>query len=73
MSFFVEVDNLFDRKNVMNVYTNTGRPDNDGEILGQSVALSNPDEIGYYNFLYDHDPQNFSAPRTVRLGMELNF
>ena len=73
MSFFVEVDNLFDRKNVLSVYTNTGRPDNDGEILGVGVAISNPDEIGYYNHLYDHDPQNFSAPRTIRLGMEFNF
>lgn len=73
MSFFAEVDNLFDRKNVLDVYTNTGRPDNDGNILGPSVALSNPGDIGYYNLLYDHDPQNYSAPRTVRLGMELNF
>jgi hypothetical protein len=73
MSFFVEVDNLFDKRNILGVYSNTGRPDNDGEILGTSVALSNPDEIGYYNHLYDHDPQNFAPPRTVRLGMELNF
>jgi len=73
MSFFVEVDNLFNKKNVLGVYTNTGRPDNDGEILGTSVALNNPQEIGYYNFLYDHDPQNFAPPRTIRLGMELNF
>ncbi len=73
MSFFVEVDNLFNRKNVLGVYTNTGRPDNDGEILGTSVALNNPNEIGYYNHLYDHDPQNFAPPRTIRLGLEYNF
>ncbi len=73
VSFFVEVDNLFNRKNVLGVYTNTGRPDNDGEILGTSVALNNPDEIGYYNFLYDHDPQNYAPPRTVRLGLEMSF
>jgi hypothetical protein len=73
LSFFVEVDNLFNKKNVLNVYTNTGRPDNDGQILGTSVAINNPELIGYYNQLYDHDPQNFSPPRTIRLGMEYSF
>ncbi len=73
LSLFVEVDNLFNRRNVLNVYTNTGRPDNDGEILGTSVALSNPDVISYYNRLYDHDPQNFAPPRTIRLGLDLSF
>jgi len=73
LSLFIEVDNLFNNRNVLNVYTNTGRPDNDGNLLGTSVAISNPEEIGYYNNLYDHDPQNYSPPRTIRMGLEFGF
>lgn len=73
MGFFLEVDNLFNKRNILNVYTNTGRPDNDGEILGTSVAVNNPQQISFYNRLYDHDPQNFTPPRTIRMGIELSF
>ena len=72
ISIFVEVDNLFNKKNVLNVYTNTGRADNDGNRIGAGVALSAA-AINYYDTLFDRDPQNYSPPRTIRMGMELNF
>ncbi len=72
VTFFVEVDNLFDRKNVLNVYTRTGLADNDAQQPGASLSL-NASEVGRLDRLYDHDPQNYSAPRTVRTGLEINF
>lgn len=72
VSFFVEVDNLFNRRNILGVYTNTGRPDNDGETIGAGGSLSAA-LISQYDALYDHDPQNFSPPCTIRMGMEFNF
>ncbi len=73
LSLFVEVDNLFNRRNVMNVYSRTGQADDDGNAIGGASLALNQEELDYYDRLYDHDPQNYSPPRTVRVGMELNF
>ncbi len=72
MSFFLEVDNLFDRRNIINVYARTGLPDEDNYIVGAGLALDQQ-ELDYLDYLYDHDPQNYSAPRTIRTGLEFNF
>ncbi len=72
MSFFVEVDNLFDRRNVVDVYSLTGQPDDDGYSQQASLSLSQ-EELDEMDRLYDHDPQNFSSPRTIRVGTQLNF
>jgi hypothetical protein len=72
LTLFVEVDNLFNRLNVIDVYTKTGQSDNDGEVI-QSASSSTQAQLNYFDRLYDHDPQNFSPPRTVRVGMELKF
>jgi len=77
-SFFVEVENLFNRRNVTEVYSNTGRADDDGRLYD---LTSDPDgegpltaeDVNNYYRLMAQDPQNFSAPRTFRVGLELNF
>jgi outer membrane receptor protein involved in Fe transport len=72
LSFFVEADNIFDRRNVINVYSLTGRPDYDGINPDAGLALS-ASELERYDQLYDHDPQHYSPPRTIRTGLELHF
>lgn len=72
LTLFVEADNVFNRLNTINVYARTGQADNDGNVVGAGLTL-NQDELNYYDRLYDHDPQNYSPPRTVRIGMDLNF
>ena len=72
LSLFVEADNVFDRRNIINVYSLTGRPDYDGFTPTATLALE-ADELSAYDALYDHDPQNYSPPRTVRTGLELHF
>jgi hypothetical protein len=67
LSFFVEVENLFDRRNIINVYSNTGLPDDDG----QGWSLSEEDQEEYD--LLVKDPQNFDIPRTIRWGFEYVF
>ena len=75
-SFFVEVENVFDRRNVINVYSNTGLPDDDNRITSGDPDGDGPataaDANRYYSLLAK-DPTNYSAPRTVRLGLEFNF
>ena len=70
---FVEIDNLFNTHNIMNVYTNTGQPDNDNTRVGTSGLVTRADELARLDRLYDHDPQNYSLPRTIRTGLEYSF
>lgn len=72
LRFFIEVDNLFNRKNILNVYSLTGRPDYDNSTPVATLSLSQND-IDYYDRLFDSDPQNYSSPRTVRSGLEFHF
>ena len=72
ITFFVEVDNLFNKQNVIQVYPRTGRPDYDGSTPIATLA-TNQQEINYWDALYDKDPQNYSPPRTIRTGLEFNF
>jgi outer membrane receptor protein involved in Fe transport len=72
LSFFVEVDNLFNERNVLNVYSRTGVADDDGQITGAGLALDQ-NVVEAYDQLYDHDPQNYNPPRTIRTGLEFNF
>jgi len=73
-SFFVEVDNLFDRRNVIDVYGNTGRADIDRNL--STVTGTTPEETEEKRALYAlfaKDPTHYSKPRTIRLGLEYNF
>ena len=72
LTFFVEVDNLFNRHNVLDVYSRTGLPDDDNNVIGSGLALD-AEEVARYDRLYDHDPQNYSPPRTIRTGLEFTF
>lgn len=67
MSFFVEVENLFDRRNIINVYTNTGEPDDDG--IGWNLSTADQQEYRLMN----KDPQNYDTPREIRWGIEYVF
>jgi outer membrane receptor protein involved in Fe transport len=71
LTWFVEVDNLFNRRNVINVYSRTGQPNNDG--FDPEVSLALQEQTEHYDRLYDNDPQNYSSPRTIRTGLEMNF
>ena len=41
--------------------------------LAPNTAPLDADQLATADRLYDHDPQNYSAPRTVRLGAKLTF
>lgn len=72
LSFFVEVDNLFNKQNIIDVYSLTGRPDYDGIRPTATLAL-NQDDINSFDKLYDYNPQNYSSPRTIRTGLKFRF
>ncbi len=60
--FILWVENLFDSKNVLTVYTNTGRPDTQ-QNLNQTI-LAGTD--------FDSNPYNWDYGRQIRIGLELD-
>lgn len=56
------VENIFDNKNVSDVYSNTGRPDT------QNVS----NDIIKGGTEYDNNPSNYDYGRQIRLGVEVN-
>jgi len=60
--FIVWVENLFDTRNVLTVYTNTGRPDTQ-QNQNQTI-LAGTD--------YDANPYNWDYGRQIRVGLELD-
>jgi hypothetical protein len=72
ITFFVEVENLFDRRNVIDVYTSTGSPDNNG-LLALNVNSPTYQQEKLWYELMARDPQNYDLPRQLRVGFEFNF
>jgi len=68
VTLFAEVENLFDRRNVVSVYENTGEADDNG-----SLSVNESEQEQYWKTLLSHDPQNYTSPREVRIGMSYNF
>jgi len=78
MNAYVWVQNLFNTDNIIAVYDYTGNPDDDGYLSsaeGQQYAAQQIDPIAFtdqYN-VYVNNPNHYSRPRTVRIGLTMNF
>ena len=81
LEVYLWVINLFDRKNVSDVYQGTGKPDNTGWLEtpdGQQFVQNNPTihDSSYLTgeqkyMLRQNDPANFDIPRQIRFGMRV--
>ena len=77
-NLYLQVQNLFNTQNIINVYGFTGVPTDDGylaSIEGQNEIsqVNNPQS---FEDLYDisvNNPNNYSRPRTIRLGASFSF
>ncbi len=78
LNIYVQVLNIFDAQNIMNVYSATGNPDDDGYLAAaeyQNLINTQLDPQAYRD-LYSirvNTPENYSSPRQIRLGVVLNF
>lgn len=78
LNIYIQVMNLLDTRNILDVYSATGNPSDDGFLAAsewQSLIAANPDEQAFRD-LYQAkvlDPSNYSLPRRIRLGLQLNF
>ncbi len=78
LNVYVLVNNLFNTKNILGVYRATGNPDDDGYLSDaqyQTIIASQISETSFreYYALSMNSPFNYSLPRTIRLGVKLDF
>ncbi len=78
LNVYFEVFNLLNTKNILAVYATTGNPDDDGYLSAaqnQAAIQVQTDEISYRQLyaLAINSPGNYSAPRSMRLGVQFNF
>lgn len=78
LNIYLQVLNVLNTKNVLKVYRYTGNPDDDGYLYAastQSSIASSNDEQSFRD-LYTikvNNPENYSIPRRIRLGVMLDF
>ena len=78
MNAYVWVQNLFNTDNIIAVYDYTGNPDDDGYLSsaeGQQYAAQQIDPIAFTDqySVYVNNPNHYSRPRTIRIGLTMNF
>ena len=78
MNIYLLVNNVFNTRNIVNVYRATGTPDDDGFLdaaVAQTTIETQIDEAAYRN-MYNYkvnNPFNLGIPRTIRLGLRVDF
>ena len=78
MNVYLQVLNLLNSKNITNVYSATGNPNDDGYLSApewQREINSQVDPQAYIQMysLYVNSGGNYSMPRHIRLGLSFNF
>ncbi len=78
MNVYFQILNLLDTKNVLNVYTYTGNPDDDGYLSAPEWQREINNQLDPQSFrdlygIFVDNPSNYSLPRQIRLGLIFNF
>jgi hypothetical protein len=78
LNIYLQVLNLLNAKNIINVYRATGNPEDDGyltDAASQSVINSFPSPTAFIDqySIRINNPNNYSLPRRMRLGVTLDF
>lgn len=75
---YVQVLNLFNTRNILDVYDFTGSADDDGFLASASAQaqIAQQANAQSYSDLYNraiNNPNNYGLPRQIRLGVSYNF
>ena len=78
LNVYVRVTNLFNQFNLLNVYRATGNWDDDGYLAAAASQTSIQNQIDEQAFrdyyaMKVQNPFNVSVPRTIRLGVKIDF
>jgi len=71
LNVYVYIQNLFNNKNIINVYRHTGSPDDDGFL----ATKDRDDDPSFYDLyaIKVANPSNFSLPRRIIAGVSFSF
>jgi hypothetical protein len=78
LTIYVDIQNLFNFKNVISVYDYTGNPDDDGYLSATEYQeaiqgqIYTPSYIDYYRMRVQN-PYNYSRPIRASLGIQFGF
>ena len=75
---YVNVTNLLNSKNILNVYSATGNPDDDGYLTSTRYASQIRAQLDPQAFIdmysiYVNKSSNYSTPRQIKIGASFNF
>lgn len=78
MNVYLTIENLFNFKNVFEVYSDTGLPDDDGYLTdpqwqNQINNQLNPDSYRLLYQLHLYSPQHYDIPRIWRIGLVFRY
>ena len=78
LNIYLLLTNVFNTQNITGVYRFTGSPNNDGFLASaqaqpQIAAQVDPAAFSDLYSLNVNNPNNFGAPRTIRLGVRFDF
>lgn len=78
LNIYLQVLNLLNTKNIIRVYKATGNPDDDGYLTSAAAQNTIAGQVYPESFidLYDvkiNNPANYSRPRVIRLGIQIDF
>lgn len=78
LNVYFRINNLLNSQNIINVYSYTGNPNDDGYLTApesQKQISEALDEQAYRDMyaVAVNSPNNYSSPRTIRLGVIFNF
>ena len=78
LNIYLQVLNVLNTKNINYVYRATGNPDDDGFLASATGQTTIAAQISpeSYTDLYNvkiNNPNNYSRPRVIRLGLLLDF
>jgi len=78
INVYLLAQNLLNRRNIISVYPYTGNPEDDGYVTsgeGQEVVAAQVNEQAFLDQyqLKIQNPNNYSIPRRIRLGLLFNF
>ena len=78
LNIYLQVLNLLNTRNIQNVYNYTGNASDDGYLSdpsGQQATNSNVSPQGFTDQyrIFLNSPGNYSRPRTIRIGVMLDF
>jgi hypothetical protein len=76
LNIYLQVLNVLNTQNVINVYKATGNANDDGYLASPSSAASTQISPTSFTDLYNvkiNSPGNYSRPRVIRLGIQIDF